>query len=603
MFSQLNSGNGGNSAADRGWLAGLLLRRGGEWLPRFALYYRQLARRPRGWRRTLRRKLAVTVGGAALLLALAGPVGPGSAAPDRPAAIISVVDGEVADVTNGQCSLIEAILNADATGAGELRPDCAAGDLTGPDTVSLPTNGEFILTAAHNEQFGPNGLPVIASAVTIEGNGATIRRGPGAPHFRIMAVASSGSLTLRNAILSDGWAYNGDSKGGGILSYGSLDLSDCTISGNTAAGIMAEGGGLFAAGQTQITDCAFAENLAHGQVGGAGGGLSIGQSAQATITGSDILSNGVSGAYGASGGGIAVQGQAVIADSTISGNNNGGSEGSGHGGGISVGREGVATIVGSTIADNEVHPFFEGFSYSWHFGLGGGISNQGQTLIANTTISGNRANAGGGVSNTVYGDLTITHSTISDNEAKVITGEINGEVYELAGNGGGIYSGIDYGQFNCPSTTLQGALIAGNLAGEDEPDEQIYYDDEVVYEQTCSSSFSANAFNVFGQDGEAGLFGLSAGATDVVPSVGLEAILGPLADNGGPTPTHALPPGSPALDLAPSASCAAEPVNGIDQRGAPRNRNGVGGPSVNECDAGSFEWAGASVYLPVVVAP
>ena len=47
--------------------------------------------------------------------------------------------------------------------------------------------------------------------------------------------------------------------------------------------------------------------------------------------------------------------------------------------------------------------------------------------------------------------------------------------------------------------------------------------------------------------------------------------------------------GSPALDRAPNASCTAAPVNGVDQRGEPRNQNGAGNASNNECDAGSFE--------------
>ena len=62
-----------------------------------------------------------------------------------------------------------------------------------------------------------------------------------------------------------------------------------------------------------------------------------------------------------------------------------------------------------------------------------------------------------------------------------------------------------------------------------------------------------------------------------MPIVGLNAILSPLADNGGPTPTHALPAGSPALDRAPNASCTTAPVNGVDQRGQPRNQNASGG--------------------------
>ena len=55
------------------------------------------------------------------------------------------------------------------------------------------------------------------------------------------------------------------------------------------------------------------------------------------------------------------------------------------------------------------------------------------------------------------------------------------------------------------------------------------------------------------------------------------ALLGPLADNGGPTPTHELLPGSPALDAADPAFCPA-----TDQRGVPRPQ----GPA---CDVGAFE--------------
>src|SRR5690606_10275556 len=166
MSTQLNSANEGNGAADRGWWAGLLLRRSGTLLPRFAYYYRKVAALPRPWRRQLRRKLAVTATGAALLLALAGPVGPpGLAEPAAPEATITVVNGEVEIVNNGKCSLMEAIINARATSAGQLRADCTAGNLNGPDTVSLPNGGDFVLTAPHNSQNGPTGLPVITSSM------------------------------------------------------------------------------------------------------------------------------------------------------------------------------------------------------------------------------------------------------------------------------------------------------------------------------------------------------------------------------------------------------------------------------------------------------
>jgi len=59
-------------------------------------------------------------------------------------------------------------------------------------------------------------------------------------------------------------------------------------------------------------------------------------------------------------------------------------------------------------------------------------------------------------------------------------------------------------------------------------------------------------------------------------------LLGPLADNGGPTWTHALLAGSPAIDAADDAACVAPPINGVDQRGVARPQ-GVG------CDVGAFE--------------
>jgi hypothetical protein len=45
-----------------------------------------------------------------------------------------------------------------------------------PDTLSLGANCVYDLTAVDNWWYGPNGLPAIASDITIEGNGATIQR-------------------------------------------------------------------------------------------------------------------------------------------------------------------------------------------------------------------------------------------------------------------------------------------------------------------------------------------------------------------------------------------------------------------------------------------
>ena len=66
----------------------------------------------------------------------------------------------------------------------------------------------------------------------------------------------------------------------------------------------------------------------------------------------------------------------------------------------------------------------------------------------------------------------------------------------------------------------------------------------------------------------------------------IDPLLGPLADNGGPTFTHALLPGSPAIDAGdPLAVAGSDGVPQFDQRGVPYSRV-VGG----RIDMGAFEW-------------
>ncbi len=565
------------------WMASILLRRGGSAWQRFALTYHQLAAMPRRWRRQLRRKAAVGLGSAALVLALAGPI---MAAPARqpaaPDATIVVVNGEVANVNNNKCGLIEAILNARTSNANGMRPDCASGNVNGPDTISLPTNGEFILTQAHNSQFYSTGLPVITSAVTIEGHGASICRSTvsGTPNFRILAVDSNGALTLNDTGICSGAS---EYHGGGIYALGQLTLNDSTVSHNATVNHIGLGGGIFANGPLTITNSMIADNRTDTtfDVGyGPGGGIFIGEQSQATITGSTIIGNVAQGGYWASGGGIYVDGQATIINSTISQNASFGDESSALGGGIAVG--GQATISGSLIVDNTVESFYEYFSNTDWPGQGGGLGNRGTTLIVNSTISSNEATQGGGVANVRFGELTIVQSTITGNE------------------NGGIFAGEHYRLDNCSTTTLRGALVSGNVGAigsqivfEPTPAGEI----ECYYNGPQTATMVVNAFNVFGQSNNAGVSGFSPGATDIVPAVGLSAILSPLGSNGGPTATHALPANSPALDRAPNASCTAAPVNGVDQRGEPRNRNAVGGVTNNECDVGAFERAGSAAAM------
>ena len=130
----------------------------------------------------------------------------------------------------------------------------------------------------------------------------------------------------------------------------------------------------------------------------------------------------------------------------------------------------------------------------------------------------------------------------------------------------------------CDATlTLNNSLIAGNQAA-------------VAPEIANTSVVTANNFNLFGTNGNAGVTGFTPGPTDIVPSVSLAQILAPLSNNGGPTQTHALVAGSPAIDAGNPSGCqdSAGMLLPTDQRGflrpADGNNDGTSG-----CDIGAYE--------------
>ncbi len=110
------------------------------------------------------------------------------------------------------------------------------------------------MESVDNTTFGATGLPVISSEITIEGRGYGVSREASAPDFRIMAVDSSGNLTLNQVTISDGRATDllssGD-LGGGIYGAGSsvLAINNSTIVGNSAT----SGGGIGAVSASEVT--------------------------------------------------------------------------------------------------------------------------------------------------------------------------------------------------------------------------------------------------------------------------------------------------------------------------------------------------------------
>ncbi len=205
--------------------------------------------------------------------------------------------------------------------------------------------------------------------------------------------------------------------------------------------------------------------------------------------------------------------------------------------------------------------------------LGGGVRTVGPLDVIDSTIAGNGANSGGGIS--AAGPVTLVRSTVSGNIASTGGGLAADDATlvnsTISGNtGGGIIAGGSLALSNATitenvgsgvtasSVVLRNTIVAGNIPA-----------DCVV------ASSMGDAYNIDG-DGSCGLSGSDQ------PSV--FPLLGPLADNGGPTFTHALLAGSPAIDKGNPAA----PGSGGTACSSPDQRGGAR-PDGPGCDVGAFE--------------
>jgi hypothetical protein len=259
-----------------------------------------------------------------------------------------------------------------------------------------------------------------------------------------------------------------------------------------------------------------------------------------TLTGGDI---------GAAGGAIATNENLTVTDSVISGNT-----ALDLGGGIYAAHYGFVSITGSTISGNTTNN-----------NRGGGIYNKYCTLtLTSSTISGNRADSwGGGVFNN-RGAVTIAHSTITGNQT-----DINNDPHFNI-TGGGIYSDAN------GSVTLRHTIVAGNTGTGGARDDI----SGPVAAQYCLIGDRTGA-TITNQGGNQ----IGTAAAPINP------LLGPLANNGGRTMTHALLTGSPAIDRGnPAAAAGVGGTPLYDQRGSPFTRvfNGDGASGA-QIDIGAFE--------------
>ncbi len=446
-----------------------------------------------------------------------------------------------------------------------------ANDNPGPDTIvfgSLFDSPQTINLSS--------GSLFIDDKVTIEGPGSELLTIDGAEQTdRIFLIDGAEDLGISSMTLTGGRTPDGDPIGGGIFSEDSdLTLTDTVITGNIADDMPADGaegsgfGGGVALidGSLTVSDSVISGNSAGQDGDGVTNSVSIGGGilaieAEVLIENSTISENKAINRGGfflpAGGGGVSLfdGGNLTIQRSTISGNiagntaDNGSEDAYGLGGGVSfVSYYGQLLIVESTISGNVAG---NTGTADDSFGSGGGVFSYGDTVVVNSTIAGNIA---GSVDNTgsyarggelfARDELTVLSSTIVDNHA-----------IGHGAEGGGI---ANLGE---ETAELHNTIVADNTA-DGGPD---------LFSSPLGE-FNAGYSLVENQNG--------ATISVIPPGTVLSgpAGLSPLADNGGPTQTHALDAGDPVFNTGDPGDCLA-----TDQRGITR-------PQLGGCDIGAFEF-------------
>ena len=318
--------------------------------------------------------------------------------------------------------------------------------------------------------------------------------------------------------------------GGGIDRVVHVLAGNATLSGlRITGGSMGAGGGINNfGGALTLTNSTVSGN----ESTGGGGGVYNFDGGILTLTNTTVSGNQSDGF----GGGIRNSGTATLTNSTVSGN-----EATGHGGGI-YNPAGTVTLSDTTVSGNSADL------------NGGGISNFGTVALSDTTVSGNQADLnGGGIAN-AGGTATITSSTITANRADADNNE--------TGDGGGVFR-------SGGTVSIGNTILAGNDDGLN------------FHHPDCSGEVTSNGHNFIGD--------LDQCIVETQPTDDLGPVaLGPLAFNGGPTETHALPAASQAVNHGPTSG------TGSDQRGVPR-------PVGPAFDTGAYERVLCSGLLVNVV--
>jgi CSLREA domain-containing protein len=533
----------------------------------------------------------------------------------------------------GACSLRQAI---QAANTDLPVGSCPAGE--GDDLIILPAGVYALTREGSSEDDNISGDLDIRSSLVISGAGAETTFVDANHIDRVLQVHAGIEVEVRGLTVRNGQTANGTNEGcgetgdepcpgepgGGIHNAGVLTLTNLIMAYNKTGeggynddtgGAGGAGGGIFNQGHLNLFHSSLISNTtgdgsyAHGSGGDGAGILNTGNLfiAGSLIEGNQTGSGGHwAKGYGrsGSGGGIFNQGVLTVTNSILRANVTGYWDGGAGGGLYNTGR---ALFVASNIEGNS----------TGHYGDGGGIFSANYLRVDSTTIQGNRCGVlgdGGGLSN--HGMLFVSHSTISGNRSGnwghdyIIDGS--------GGDGGGIY--------NQGSLFLESSTIAGNVTGAGGNYETCYLNppphgscksgmgggianaggavsihNSIIAQNTasvaaigpdCLGNINSYGYNLIGVTNDCTLVGAVNHDLYNQPPW-----LAPLADNGGPTLTHALLPQSPALNAGSCTALDGTPIT-EDQRGEPR-------PQGEGCDIGAYEsdlkyMPPEELFLPVI---
>ena len=481
------------------------------------------------------------------------------------------------------------------------------------DVIASASPGETITFATGVNPTLTSGGIGILKPLTLAGNGigqTTITGAPIGGVFGVLPTPSSGTVMVDDLTITGGHAGSGGSPGemgapGGAIDLhaGNLVIDRSEFSGNTAGngatgftgpggggaggtgGPGAAGGAIHASGQSTLTisNSIFSGNLAgNGGAGGNGGPSSM------TAGG-----KGGDGGFAGVGGAIATNVQTSIINTIFTGNHAGqggagGDGGSGFGGILGGGGKGGNGGDGGAIYQNPLAPTLtmavDGSTFNDNVagsgGNGAGNSNLGNPgdggpggdggaifaltpAISNSTRAANQAGAGGTGGSSPFGQAPGGdggNGGGTDGSIGIRSSSIAGNRTGLGGAGGttggtGVGGGVNSSN---PSGTMVGSIVANNMLGGGPTTDFL---------ANCAGAVpSTNSNNLTFPDN-----------TGCVASVG-NPLLGPLANNGGPTQTMALGPGSAAIDQLPVGSNC-----------PPTDQRGIARPQGPACDIGAFE--------------